>query len=260
MKDQTRISDAVATDDERTVHASVELKSTETEIKSHRCPICYQTMLMPKRAPNILMPCGHTFCNACLNARDDPRCRTCGDRWRHRVPNHQLQTTIQAYVDATATAAASFEDSVIWTSADRGSPVASSSFDAALARAHVRCEQLRERMREGEAAQTAALEREHVAARHLRVLQCDEDNARARLAEVARELREAHAAVEAQRAVCVRIANEVRTHGSSVTSAGEALAALERGRERLVAEAEGSADGRTKPATLPGTHTAVSSR
>ena len=80
MKDLPRISDAGATEDECTVHASVELKSTETEIKSHRCPICYQTMLMPKRAPNILMPCGHTFCNACLNARDDPRCRTCGDR------------------------------------------------------------------------------------------------------------------------------------------------------------------------------------
>ena len=159
LKDLPRISDAGATEDECTVHASVELKSTETEIKSHRCPICYQTMLMPKRAPNILMPCGHTFCNACLNARDDPRCRTCGDRWRHRVPNHQLQTTIQAYVDATATAAASFEDSVIWTSGDRGALVASSSFDAALARAHVRCEQLRERMREGEVAQTAALER-----------------------------------------------------------------------------------------------------
>ena len=103
LKELTRISDAGATEDECTVHASVELKSTETEIKSHRCPICYQTMLMPKRAPNILMPCGHTFCNACLNARDDPRCRTCGDRWRHRVPNHQLQTTIQAYVDATST-------------------------------------------------------------------------------------------------------------------------------------------------------------
>ena len=136
--------------------------------------------------------------------------------------------------------------------------MASSSFDAALARAHVRCEQLRERMREGEAARVNALHREDVEARHLLVLRCDEDNARARLAEVERELREARAAVEAQRAMCERIANEVRMHESSVTSAGEALAAVERGRERLVAEAEGNADGRTKPATLPGTHAAVS--
>ena len=136
--------------------------------------------------------------------------------------------------------------------------MASSSFDAALARAHVRCEQLRERMREGEAARVNALHREDVEARHLLVLRCDEDNARARLAEVERELRDARVAVEAQRAVCERIANEVRAHESSVTSAGEALATVERGRERLVAEAEGNADGRTQPATLPGTHAAAS--
>lgn len=36
------------------------------EIESHTCPICYELMLAPKRAPCLLFPCGHTFCSSCL--------------------------------------------------------------------------------------------------------------------------------------------------------------------------------------------------
>ena len=72
--------------------------------------------------------------------------------------------------------------------------------------------------------------------------------------------------VDDERLALERLERLLAAHGEQVEVVGrarggrEALAAVERGRERLVAEAEGSADGRTKPATLPGTHTAVSRR
>ena len=69
--------------------------------------------------------------------------------------------------------------------------------------------------------------REDVEARHLLVLRCDEDNARARLRRRLRESSERRARRWRRSRACERIANEVRMHESSVTSAGEALAAVE---------------------------------
>ena len=174
MKDRSGGSnDGGSIDDKRTVDVDAGAKSSDKEIKSHRCPCCMEVMVMPKRAPNILMPCGHTFCNQCLNTRDDPKCRTCGERWRHRVPNHQLQTSIQTYVDATEMTLKGFEDSVLWKDSNHHHQnthgAAASSYEAALARVHVRCEQLRERMMESEKDAEAALERENVAAKNLEV-------------------------------------------------------------------------------------------
>lgn len=264
LKDRSGGSnDGGSIDDKRTVDVDAEAKSSDQEIKSHRCPCCMEVMVMPKRAPNILMPCGHTFCNQCLNTRDDPKCRTCGERWRHRVPNHKLQTSIQTYVDATEMTLKGFEDSVLWKDSNHHHQnthgAAASSYEAALARVHVRCEQLRERMVESEKDAEAALERENVAAKNLEVRVCDEDNVRVRLAEVKRELDDARRAVEAQRDVVNAIRGEVREHRSRGRLANETLSGLEAERGRLSAMAEGSKDGRPKPKMFSGMHIAHTS-
>lgn len=36
------------------------------ELSSFLCPICYELMTPPQRLPILLFPCGHTFCQTCL--------------------------------------------------------------------------------------------------------------------------------------------------------------------------------------------------
>jgi DNA-binding transcriptional MerR regulator len=38
-----------------------------SELSSFLCPICFEIMAPPSRLPMLLFPCGHTFCQSCLD-------------------------------------------------------------------------------------------------------------------------------------------------------------------------------------------------
>jgi rubrerythrin len=39
----------------------------QNELQQHTCPVCFEPMLPPARSPMLLFPCGHTFCEQCIN-------------------------------------------------------------------------------------------------------------------------------------------------------------------------------------------------
>lgn len=43
------------------------------ELSNFTCPICYETMVAPDHLPMLLFPCGHTFCDKCINQRSNPK-------------------------------------------------------------------------------------------------------------------------------------------------------------------------------------------
>lgn len=53
----------------------------ETELSSFNCQICFEIMKPPENLPYLLFPCGHTFCEMCLNShlkdKTRPELRTC---------------------------------------------------------------------------------------------------------------------------------------------------------------------------------------
>ncbi|XP_077978926.1 uncharacterized protein LOC144434348 [Glandiceps talaboti] len=61
-------------------------------ISSHKCSKCKQLMIPPDHTPTLLIPCGHTFCEAC--AEDRIKCPTC----RTKVSSVACNTTLQAII------------------------------------------------------------------------------------------------------------------------------------------------------------------
>ena len=39
----------------------------QNELQQHTCPVCFEAMIPPERSPMLLFPCGHTFCEQCIN-------------------------------------------------------------------------------------------------------------------------------------------------------------------------------------------------
>lgn len=40
----------------------------QNELSSFSCPICFEIMSPPDRSPILLFPCGHSFCETCINS------------------------------------------------------------------------------------------------------------------------------------------------------------------------------------------------
>lgn len=60
----------------------------ETELQTHTCPVCYELMAPPAKAPMLLFPCGHSFCAQCINAhlaRGSNTCPYCREQVRSRT-------------------------------------------------------------------------------------------------------------------------------------------------------------------------------
>ena len=72
------------------------------ELETHTCPICYEMMSSPKHTPQLLFPCGHTFCVQCLTSHIDmgrkSTCPFCRSRIDSRATNVSLQQIIQSYL------------------------------------------------------------------------------------------------------------------------------------------------------------------
>ncbi|CAG9460721.1 unnamed protein product [Pedinophyceae sp. YPF-701] len=83
---------------ERTVLEGVLMR----EIESHTCAVCYELMVAPQRTPVLLFPCGHTFCQACLDqhlrVHGKNACPFCRKPVQSRAHNIALQQLIQAFV------------------------------------------------------------------------------------------------------------------------------------------------------------------
>ncbi|XP_071802897.1 uncharacterized protein [Asterias amurensis] len=62
----------------------------------HKCSKCKQFMVAPDHTPIILIPCGHTLCEAC--AEDRIKCPTC----RTRVTSTTINSTLQQVISAGA--------------------------------------------------------------------------------------------------------------------------------------------------------------
>ncbi|GAX84640.1 hypothetical protein CEUSTIGMA_g12061.t1 [Chlamydomonas eustigma] len=75
-------------------------KELETQ---NTCPICYDLMVPPDHAPQLLFPCGHTFCNTCINNHMErhrkTHCPICRKKIDSRAPNYSLQQLILNFVN-----------------------------------------------------------------------------------------------------------------------------------------------------------------
>ena len=65
---------------------------SDSNIESHYCPLCREQMTGPRHVPLAAIPCGHTFCQACL--RDCKKCPTCQTVIRSTAVNTVLQQII----------------------------------------------------------------------------------------------------------------------------------------------------------------------
>lgn len=75
------------------------------EVASHTCPICYELMAGKEHGPILLVPCGHTLCEACARrleqAAEQARraaCPVCRAPIASRAPNVSLRSIIGALV------------------------------------------------------------------------------------------------------------------------------------------------------------------
>eukprot|EP01065_Artemidia_motanka_P005260 TRINITY_DN12545_c0_g1_i1.p1 TRINITY_DN12545_c0_g1~~TRINITY_DN12545_c0_g1_i1.p1 ORF type:complete len:292 (+),score=92.25 TRINITY_DN12545_c0_g1_i1:56-877(+) len=78
---------------------------TGQAFESQRCPVCYDVMLPPDASPHMCVPCGHTFCERCLqrlckhSGRGAP-CPVCRAPVQTTVPNHSLRCVNETLVAA----------------------------------------------------------------------------------------------------------------------------------------------------------------
>ncbi|XP_072179586.1 uncharacterized protein [Diadema setosum] len=84
-------SKSILLDDDDDEHAG-----SGEKIEAHHCSKCKQLMIAPDHSPTLLIPCGHTFCEAC--AEDRIKCPTC----RTRVTSTTLNATLQDIISATS--------------------------------------------------------------------------------------------------------------------------------------------------------------
>ncbi|XP_041478631.1 uncharacterized protein LOC121426404 [Lytechinus variegatus] len=63
-------------------------------IEGHHCGKCKQLMVPPDHSATLLVPCGHTLCEAC--AEDRIKCPTCRTRVTSTSPNSTLQELISS--------------------------------------------------------------------------------------------------------------------------------------------------------------------
>ncbi|KAG1677365.1 hypothetical protein FOA52_010744 [Chlamydomonas sp. UWO 241] len=75
-------------------------KELETQ---NTCPVCYELMVPPERAPQLLFPCGHTFCATCIRehitTHGKRTCPICRKHIDSHAPNFSLQQLILNFVN-----------------------------------------------------------------------------------------------------------------------------------------------------------------
>ncbi|XP_078573410.1 uncharacterized protein LOC144860157 [Branchiostoma floridae x Branchiostoma japonicum] len=69
--------------------------SQETSIDTHKCQVCSSLMVPPDHRPMLVIPCGHTFCSACVRHTDS--CPGCGQEVSSLTCNIMLQQIIMEY-------------------------------------------------------------------------------------------------------------------------------------------------------------------
>lgn len=67
-------------------------EGSESGIASHSCPLCEKLMTGPRHTPMAAIPCGHTYCQACL--RDCKKCPTCQTVVKSTAVNTVIQQII----------------------------------------------------------------------------------------------------------------------------------------------------------------------
>lgn len=69
--------------------------NNESGIASHSCPLCEKLMTGPRHTPMAAIPCGHTYCQACL--RDCKKCPTCQTVVKSTAVNTVMQQIISDF-------------------------------------------------------------------------------------------------------------------------------------------------------------------
>ncbi|XP_066302103.1 uncharacterized protein [Branchiostoma lanceolatum] len=69
--------------------------SQESNIDTHKCQVCSSLMVPPDHRPMLVIPCGHTFCTACVRHTDT--CPGCGEEVSSLTCNIMLQQIIVEY-------------------------------------------------------------------------------------------------------------------------------------------------------------------
>lgn len=67
-------------------------EDNDSGIASHSCPLCEKLMTGPRHTPMAAIPCGHTYCQACL--RDCKKCPTCQTVVKSTAVNTVIQQII----------------------------------------------------------------------------------------------------------------------------------------------------------------------
>lgn len=67
-------------------------ESSESGIASHSCPLCEKLMTGPRHTPMAAIPCGHTYCQTCL--QDCKKCPTCQTVVKSTAVNTVMQQII----------------------------------------------------------------------------------------------------------------------------------------------------------------------
>ena len=86
-----------AYDEEKYSRADLKTEnSTKTKyMLNHSCPGCKQVMIEIDRKPQMVFPCGHSFCAKCLNGK--PRCLDCNCEIISYQTNESLLAVIQQF-------------------------------------------------------------------------------------------------------------------------------------------------------------------
>jgi hypothetical protein len=70
-----------------------------SELEQTTCPICYEVMQPPDHTPVLLFPCGHTFCNSCLDGHIKANHRKTCPYCRHKIESQATNVILMQLID-----------------------------------------------------------------------------------------------------------------------------------------------------------------
>ena len=90
--------------DQKNVAEKLDSYLTENLRQTHTCPVCFEVMQPPHRSPQMLFPCGHTFCKACVAEHRSragaaaKACPVCQSAIESVAENRALRELIETFV------------------------------------------------------------------------------------------------------------------------------------------------------------------
>ena len=90
--------------DQKNVAEKLDSYLTENLRQTHTCPVCFEVMQPPHRSPQMLFPCGHTFCKACVAEHRSragaaaKACPVCRSAIESVAENRALRELIETFV------------------------------------------------------------------------------------------------------------------------------------------------------------------